>query len=126
MKVLAFVDLHGSLKALRKLKEKVSKADIIVCAGDITIFEQDIKHILRRLDHLGKTVLMIHGNHEGEMVLRRLCEQTKNIKFIHEKVYEFEDVAFFGYGGGGFSAEDGDFAKAAKSKAKALSFVLFR
>jgi len=118
MKVLAFVDLHGSLEGLRTLKEKARKADIIVCAGDITIFEQDIKHILQRINHLGKKVLMIPGNHETETVLKRLCEQHKNIEFIHGRVYEYEDVAFFGYGTGGFSTEDKGFEEAAKKLEK--------
>ena len=38
MKILAFTDMHESLIALNRVKKKSSKADVIVCCGDISIF----------------------------------------------------------------------------------------
>ena len=45
MKILAFVDLHGSLNALKRLSKQIKskKPDIIVCAGDISIFENNLE-----------------------------------------------------------------------------------
>ena len=56
MKLLAFVDMHGSLKALRSIEKKAKKADLLVCAGDLTIFEQGMGYLLHELDKLGKPV----------------------------------------------------------------------
>ena len=39
MMLLVFVDTHGDIDSLRKLKKKATKADLVLCAGDITIFE---------------------------------------------------------------------------------------
>lgn len=111
MKLLAFVDLHGSKALLRKIavlakKEKVS---FIVCAGDITIFGDSMKQILRELDDIKIPVLIIHGNHENESVLRKACKDSKNIKFLHKAFHEHENYVFAGFGGGGFSTRDEEF-----------------
>jgi len=106
MKILAFVDMHGDLSALIELKKKAKKADIIVCAGDLTIFENDIDYFLLELNSIGKPVLMIHGNHESLADLKNLCEPLENLTFIHKKLHKFQDFIFVGYGGGGFSITD--------------------
>ena len=50
MKILAFTDLHSSYDALKKLRNKIKKKkpDIIVCAGDISVFEQGLNHLLKQ------------------------------------------------------------------------------
>src|SRR3989344_9230949 len=99
MKLLAFTDIHLSSLAVKKLKEKISrhKPDLLVCAGDITIFENDIKFILNKLDKLGKKLLLIHGNHETDSVLKALCKKTENILFIHKTYYKANNNLFLGY-----------------------------
>jgi Icc-related predicted phosphoesterase len=111
MKILAFVDLHGSKALLRKIaalarKEKVS---YVVCAGDITIFGDSMKHLLKELDDIKIPVLIIHGNHENESLLRKACKESKNITFLHKAFHEHEDYVFAGFGGGGFSVRDEEF-----------------
>ncbi|MBW3023162.1 metallophosphoesterase, partial [Candidatus Woesearchaeota archaeon] len=39
MKILAFADPHASLPALKEVEKKAKDADVILCAGDISIFE---------------------------------------------------------------------------------------
>jgi len=111
MKVLIFVDLHGSKKALKKIKEKASKADLILCAGDLSIFEQNLDFLLFELNKLKKPVYVIHGNHEDEKVLKDLTSMFDNISFIHDKVIEKEGFSIIGFGGGGFSLVDKGFEK---------------
>tara|TARA_Y100000310_G_C20700399_1_gene829208 strand:+ start:5231 stop:5818 length:588 start_codon:yes stop_codon:yes gene_type:complete len=106
MKLLAFGDSHGSMKALKQLKEKAKKADLIVCIGDVTVFEQNFRGVMKDLDAFGKKILMIHGNHEEEHTMRKQCGETKNIVFLHEKVMEIDGILFSGSGGGGFSLTD--------------------
>ena len=106
MRILTFIDSHGSITALKKIKQKAKHADIIVCGGDFTIFEQDIKHILLEFNKLKKDFLIIHGNHESENIVRHLCTVHKNLFYLHNKYFIKDDILFIGWGGGGFSFKD--------------------
>jgi len=108
MKILAFTDMHGNKNALRKIIKRSKKEDIdlIVCAGDFTIFSGGVDEILSRLNKIGKPVLLIHGNHEDDSDLRRICGKMKNCHFIHNKVFRIKEYVFIGWGGGGFSYID--------------------
>lgn len=122
MKILAFTDIHGSLIALRRIEQKVKaqKPDIIVCAGDISIFEHGIIGLIKRLNRLNKKTIIIHGNHEDEHTFTKLSNLFKNIIFIHKKHFIEDNALFLGYGGGGFSIIDKGFDKIAKTKFKKM------
>lgn len=120
MKILAFVDLHGSLKALNKIKEQAKKADIIICAGDISIFSNDLDKLLLELNGLKKTVLIIPGNHEFDDDLKQLTKLFDNVIDIHKKCFVKDDYLFLGYGGSGFSMTDKDFEKISKKFEKEI------
>jgi Icc-related predicted phosphoesterase len=110
MKLLAFVDLHGEKKAYDNIKKKVKKEkpDFLICAGDFTIFENEIEQMMNRLSKLGK-VFLVHGNHEEETVVGKLAKKYKNIDFIHGKVIKYKDIVLVGWGGGGFTIRDVEF-----------------
>lgn len=116
MKILAFVDLHGSKKMLKKLGATARKdnVDYIVCAGDITIFGDSLQELLKELDKTGIPVVMIHGNHETEDLMKKACAKTKNIRFLHKNTLETDGYVFMCYGGGGFSATDKEFDRWSK------------
>lgn len=118
MKILAFVDTHGSNSALKKIMATAKKenVDYLVCAGDHTIFGDSHKKIMKKLDSIGKPVLMIHGNHESAAELKMLCERSKNLLFMHKKTLEHGSYVFMGYGGGGFSVDDPEFEAWAEKK----------
>ena len=120
MKILAFVDMHGSNKALEKIKDRAKDVDIIVCAGDLTIFENEMEKLMMQLNKLKKPVLMIPGNHEDEQDLSQLCRVFDNITDINEKSFVFGEHIFFGYGGGGFSMVDSHFDKLSKKFIKEI------
>ena len=109
MIILAFTDIHGSEKAIRSLKAKAKKADLLVCTGDITFFETHMARVVKELDSMGKPLLLVHGNHEDEDGLRALCKDRKNITFLHKGFCEVGGYLFFGYGGGGFAVHDREF-----------------
>lgn len=111
MKVLLFVDTHGNSGSMRRLKEKSRDAELLVCAGDFTIFENDMTQILREFNDIGKPVLLIHGNHETSSGVMIECEQLRNLHFIHRNYYIYDDIIFYGFGGGGFSIRDESFAR---------------
>jgi len=120
MKLLAFVDLHNSHKALRKIKKQSKKADIILCAGDLTIFENNLDKLLFKLNKLKKPVLIIPGNHESNADLKALTKMFDNITDIHEKSFIKNNHLFLGYGGGGFTMVDKHFNKIAKKFEKKI------
>ncbi|MGV8172231.1 MAG: metallophosphoesterase family protein [Candidatus Woesearchaeota archaeon] len=109
MKVLFFVDTHGSRGCLRRLREKSTDVDLLVCAGDFTIFEGGMTSILKDFNDIGKPMLLIHGNHETSSSVLVECAQLKNLHFIHKKYFVYDDLVFYGFGGGGFSITDEQF-----------------
>ncbi len=109
MKILAIADNHGNRTSLEKARQKSRHADIVIHVGDLTIFERSLKELLRELESWGKPVLLIHGNHENEKIMRKLCEKTKNLHFIHNGFYKKGEYIFIGYGGGGFAERDSEF-----------------
>ncbi len=131
MKLLAFVDMHGSLSALKSIREKAKNCDIIICAGDFTIFEQSMQHFIDEFDKLKKQVLIMHGNHEEDEEIKMMCKRHKNLIPLHSSSFIKDDVLFLGWGGGGFSLREPDFEKTAKDfkkliqqhKDKAVVFV---
>lgn len=120
MKVLAFVDSHGWFDILDSIHEKVVKENIelVLCAGDVSVFSRDIKLILDRMNELGCKVLLIPGNHEEPSHLEKLCRDYENIIYLHQGSYVWGNYFFFGYGGGGFSKRDERFARIAKKVEK--------
>ncbi|MBI4143446.1 metallophosphoesterase [Candidatus Woesearchaeota archaeon] len=122
MKILAFTDIHGSLAALRRIAQKVKtqKPDLLVCAGDISVFEQGIFAIAKRLNKLNKKIVVVHGNHEDASTFRKLSKLLKNIIFIHKSHFILNNSIFLGYGGGGFAMVDREFEKIANSRFKKL------
>jgi len=122
MKLLAFTDLHLSSVAYKKIKQKVKKQnpDLLICAGDVTIFEQGLDFILKKLNQLKKKILIIHGNHETAIVMKKLCKKYNNIIFIHKKQYNHNNHIFFGYGGSGFSLVEPEFYKTGEKFAEII------
>jgi len=114
MKILTFVDVHEDMKALGSIIKKSKDVSLLVCAGDLTVFEQNMDLMLSMLNKIGKPVLMIHGNHETSTNLRKSCSLFKNIIYLHKKSYEIGDYLFLGHGGGGFSMHNPKFEKIAK------------
>ncbi|MGV8141543.1 MAG: metallophosphoesterase family protein [Candidatus Woesearchaeota archaeon] len=111
MKILLFADTHGSSRSMERIRKKSNMADILVCAGDFTIFESDMSQILRELNNIGKPLLIIHGNHETSSSVMLECEQLNNLHFIHKHYHILENIVFYGFGGGGFSSRDESFRR---------------
>jgi len=105
MRIYAFTDLHGNLKALDEVKRTVrkQKPDLVVCLGDLTVFENELGPLLSRINMLKVPVIMLHGNHEEASRLRKACAKFPNITFLHKEGVVKEGFTFIAYGGGGFS-----------------------
>jgi uncharacterized protein len=110
MKILAFTDIESNKKQTKIIKDKVKKhnPDVVVFAGDLTFFGLDMEGMVKFLDSLNKTVVLVHGNHDDEIELKVLCSKRKDLKFIHRKVFELNEYMFIGYGGEGFDQRTKD------------------
>jgi len=141
MKILAFSDLHARprspdyvdfyaiLKYIKKLKakSKKSKPDVIICAGDMSLFEHDLEEIMQKISKLGKKILMIPGNHETPSFVRKLCSFYDNIVYINKRAVKIGDYTFVGFTGEGFLRQDPEmakFLKKIKPKLKGKKVVL--
>jgi uncharacterized protein len=122
MKILAFGDLHEDYYVLEILLKKAQSADLILCSGDISVFGHGLEEAIEFLDSLGKKVICTHGNHESEYKLKKLCDKSKNIIFIHKSYAVVDDIIIVGYGGGGFSKYDEDMDKFSEKMKAVLSF----
>lgn len=109
MKILFFVDTHGSEQYHREIISKAKNVDLVVCAGDFTIFESNMPLLLRMFDSVGKPFIFIHSNHETSAALMASCQSLRNVKFIYNSHFVKDNILFFCYGGGGFSITDNNF-----------------
>lgn len=122
MKLFAFVDTHGNSRFMQVIQKKIKKEkpDLVLCAGDLSIFENGLEKDLKILDKLKILTLVIHGNHESEHSLRQLCSKLKHVKFFHKRSFKIKDCLFFGFGGGGFSLVDKEFEKVSRKFKKTI------
>ena len=111
MRILAFVDLHSSLMGLSELRQKTKQKnpDIIIAAGDMTIFGDKLEWVMGKIAKLKKTTFVIPGNHEEGSPLAVVCRDHENLIYLHKKTYVKDGILFIGHGGGGFSFTSPDF-----------------
>jgi hypothetical protein len=141
MKILAFVDLHSkhgspeyvdfytSLKYIKKLKAlaKKEKPDLILFAGDASLFENHLEELMAEISKIGKKILVIPGNHETAAVMKKICSFHDSLIFIHKKAVKMGDYIFVGFSGEGFLRTDKEmekFIKRIRPKIKGKKVVL--
>lgn len=103
MKLFIFTDLHSDMQAFKQILKDAKKTDLIISAGDHTIFSKDNDKIAKKLNALKKPVLMLQGNHETADEVKQICKKYENLTFLHKKYVIINNILFLGYGGGGFS-----------------------
>lgn len=104
-KILAAGDLHGDKGLAKKLAEKAKKenVDLVILAGDLTMFDSDTKGIIGPFVKLKKPVLLLHGNHESLATIDFLTEMYgPHAKNLHGYSLIKNDVGIFGAGGADF------------------------
>lgn len=108
MKLLVCTDIHSSRKALKKIAAlaKQHNPDVIVCCGDLSMFEIHLKMVIRFLAALKRPLIVIHGNHEEQGTFKKMCKPYRHVHFIHGTHFVWDDYLFLGYGGDGFSVID--------------------
>lgn len=121
MKILAFTDLHDHMPFFTALKKKAKEAEIILCAGDMSIFERNLSSVMAKIASLGKETFIINGNHEEAVNVKKECDKHKNLHFCHRRVFRKGNISIFGYGGGGFSYKDPRFEEFMERNKKHLN-----
>jgi Icc-related predicted phosphoesterase len=99
-KILAISDLHGDENLTKKLakKAKDENVDLVIIAGDLTLFEQSTKNLIGPFIKENKEVLLIPGNHESMSTIRNLTEIYPRTKNIHGYSVKKNDIGIFGAG----------------------------
>ncbi|MCF7799159.1 metallophosphoesterase [Candidatus Woesearchaeota archaeon] len=114
MKLLVFGDNHGDIESFLALHQKAKEADIIVCLGDFTWFGQYLEEMLALIATFPKKVIVMHGNHEQEELVRQTTAQINELDFSHKEIIQAGDFTIITYGGGGFDFIDEEFEEFAK------------
>jgi uncharacterized protein len=132
MKILAFTDVHANndvhanKRALDELTKAAKNADLILCAGDISVFGMDMIEVLEIMNSWNKPVYFIHGNHEDEALFEDVNKEYANLHFVHATEKEFQNITVLGWGGGGFAKQDPELAAFAKNlKPKPNRIIIF-
>ncbi len=99
-KILAIGDIHGDTKLAEKLAEKAvkEKVDLVILAGDITLFNQYFKGIISPFVKAKKQILLIPGNHEPNLTINLLSKIYTNTKNLHGSHHKINDLGIFGAG----------------------------
>ncbi len=108
-KILAVGDIHGDTGLVKKLAEKAKeeKVDVIILAGDLTMWKEDTKNLVGPLVKLKKPVLLLHGNHESVATIDFLSEMySPHAKNLHGYSFLTNNVGIFGCGGGDLEMSD--------------------
>ncbi len=106
MKILCFADVHAHKESLDRLVQKAALADILVCAGDLSVFGNGLQKSIQVLARTGKTILIIPGNHESEEEVKNLAKSFPRVIPLHKRIYVLGDYVFVGFGEGGFSLQE--------------------
>ncbi|MFT4261452.1 MAG: metallophosphoesterase family protein [Candidatus Woesearchaeota archaeon] len=125
MKVLVFADLHEDYECFEVLKEKAKQAEIILGAGDYTLFGNKLNKLLSMINSLNKPCYLIHGNHEEPKEMEEEIKKFKNLEFIHKRKIKYKTLEIAGYGGDGFSHKDLEAEKFFDKSKPKDSIILF-
>lgn len=101
MKILAASDIHGDLQAAESLarKAKREKVDLIILAGDLSVFGNGLEGLLKPFRETDKKVALIPGNHDSEADIFMLKQRYPDVIYdLHNYSFRIGDIGFFGCG----------------------------
>jgi len=98
MRIIALTDLHSSTAGLDAIAEDLSKADLVLLAGDLTNFgdRDEAERVIDEVRRYNASILAVTGNCDRPGVGRYLREEGIN---LHGRAVVRDGVAFLGVGG---------------------------
>ncbi|MEO9902864.1 metallophosphoesterase [Nisaea sp.] len=99
MRILAFSDLHRSVSSTRKVIEASGEADVLVAAGDFAIRGEGESDTVSLLKQCGKSVVLVHGNHDRPAEMAALCAEWEDGYYLHGRAVTLGGITFTGLGG---------------------------
>ena len=104
MIILVGTDFHGSEESFRRFASKAeeTRAEVLVICGDITHFGslQEAKYLLSLLAGLRLPIFFVPGNCDPPSLA---TVEVEGANCIHGSYRSYDDVTFFGFGGGPIS-----------------------
>lgn len=106
VKILAIGDLHGDKGLVKKISLQAQKenVDLIILAGDLTMFELSTKGLIKPFIEKNQEVLFIPGNHESLSTASSISKNYSNAKNIHGYSFSKNNLGIFGCGGADFGS----------------------
>ena len=95
MTICVLSDIHGSTAHLKALGPKLSKADLVILAGDLTHFgdKKEVKRVLAEIQAYNSNIIAVHGNCDTKEAADYMLD--KGIS-IHGTTKEIDGVTFAG------------------------------
>ena len=100
MKLLLFSDLHCDAHAASYLAAQAQDADLLIGAGDFANARRGLEVCLPTLLGTQKPFLLVPGNNESLDELKAACKNYPHARVLHGDGLRFQDVDFWGLGGG--------------------------
>ncbi|MCW1292216.1 MAG: metallophosphoesterase [Candidatus Parvarchaeota archaeon] len=99
MKILAASDLHANKSLVKKLvqKAKNENVDLVIIAGDLTIFGDGLSRLLYPFKEAGLKVAIIPGNHDTFEMIDFVCSKY-NFYNLHKYPLIIGDIGIVGVG----------------------------
>ncbi len=99
MKILAVSDIHADKRNAERLAElaKREKVDLVVLAGDLSIFGEGIKGLIKPFKENDLKVAFVPGNHDPPEMAEWL-EAKYKIYNLHNQPLIINNIAFVGVG----------------------------
>ena len=98
MKIVSFGDIHEDISNLKRLKDELEAADVIIISGDLTNYNgrKEAKKVIEGIMKYNKNVLAQLGNLDKFEVNDYLTERGIN---LHRNGYIKDGIGIFGVGG---------------------------
>ena len=98
MKLLLCSDIHCDHAAARRLVERSSDADVLVCAGDLAVMRDGLEATVDILSDAVCPTVLVPGNGESHQELEKACREWDDAHVLHGSGCEIDGVAFWGLG----------------------------
>lgn len=103
-KILTASDIHGNKRTIERLAKKAEeeKVDLIILAGDLTLWDMEAKGLISPFAKLKKPILVIPGNHDSPELVEFLSQKYPQTKNLHGYSISVNGLGIFGVGGANF------------------------